>query len=70
MMYKIIHEILDLTLPEYFTFNRGITRGHEYKLTIPIMRIDPYRFSFLPFHYQTLEQPITSNRPLTFYHRI
>jgi len=42
MMHKIIHEIVDLTLPEYITFSRGITRGHEYKLTIPYtIRIDP-----------------------------
>jgi len=29
IMYKIIHEIIDLTLPEYIKFSKGITRGHE-----------------------------------------
>ena len=48
MMYKIIHHIVDLTLPECITFNRGITRGHEYKLTLPFTRIDTYKFSFFP----------------------
>ena len=48
MMYKIIYHIVDLTLPECITFNRGITRGHEYKLTLPFTRIDTYKFSFFP----------------------
>ena len=65
MMYKTIHEIVDLTLPEYITFNRGITRGHEYKLTIPIMRIDSYRFSFFPFTTKLWNnlQPVTVCSP-------
>ena len=50
MMYKIIHHnvIVDLTLPECITLNRGITQGHEYKLTLPFTRIDSYKFSFFP----------------------
>ena len=48
MMYKIIHRIVDLNLPDYITFNRGITRGHDYKLTMPFTRIDSYKFSFFP----------------------
>jgi len=61
MMYKIIHEIVDLTLPDYITLNRRVTRGHEYKLTIPTMRIDPYRFSFFPSTIQLWNnlQPVT-----------
>ena len=46
MMYKIIHRIVDLNLPDYITFNRGITRGHYYKLTMPLIRIDSYIFKF------------------------
>jgi len=26
MMYKIIHELIDLTIPDYITFNRRVTR--------------------------------------------
>ena len=46
MMYKIIHGIVDLKLPDYITFNSNITRGHNYRLTIPPQRIDAYKFSF------------------------
>ena len=46
MMYKIIHQIVDLNLPDYITFNRRITRGHDYKLTMLLIRIDSYKFSF------------------------
>ena len=46
MMYKIIHQIVDLNLPNYITFNHGITRGHNYKLTVPFTRIDSYKFNF------------------------
>ena len=45
MIYKIIHGIVDLKLPNYITFN---TRGHNYKLTVPPLRIEAYKFSF--FH--------------------
>ena len=48
MMYKIIHRIVDLDLPDYITFNRGITRGHDYILTMPLIRIDSYKFKFFP----------------------
>ena len=48
MMYKIIHRIVDLNLPDYITFNRRITRRNDYKLTMPFTRIDSYKFSFFP----------------------
>ena len=48
MMYKIIHRIVDLKLPNYITFNSSFTRGHNYKLTVPPLRIDAYKFSFFP----------------------
>ena len=46
MMYKIIYQIVDLKLPDYITFNHGITRGHDYKLTVPLSRIDSNKFSY------------------------
>ena len=49
MVYKIIHSIVDLSLPDYIEFNRGITRGHDNKLVVPTTRIDSYRYSFYPF---------------------
>ena len=27
---------------------KSLTRGHDYKLTVPFTRIDPYKFSFFP----------------------
>ena len=48
MMYKITHHIIDLKLPNYINYNPGITRGHDYKLTVPFTQIDPYKFSFFP----------------------
>ena len=55
MMYKIIHHIVDLKLPNYVSYNRGIIRGHDFKLTVPFTRIDAYKFSFfqLPLHHGT-----------------
>ena len=48
MMYKITHHIIDLKLLNYINYNPGITRGHDYKLTVPFTWIDPYKFSFFP----------------------
>ena len=47
-MYKIIHRIVDLNLPDYITFNRRITRRNDYKLTMPFTKIESYKFSFFP----------------------
>jgi len=48
MMYKSTHRIVHLNLPEYITYSHGITRGHDYKLTIPPTRIDAYKYSYFP----------------------
>ena len=48
MMYKITHQLVDLKLPDYITYNHGATRGHNYKLTIPSSRIDSYKYSYFP----------------------
>jgi len=48
MMYKITHQTVDLKLPDYITYNYGITRGHDYKLTLPPTRIDSYKYSYFP----------------------
>ena len=43
MLYKIIHHIVDSS------YNHGITRGHDFKLTVPFTyMIDTYKFSFFP----------------------
>jgi len=44
MMYKITHQNVHLKPPEYITYSHGITRGHDYKLTIPPTRIDAYSY--------------------------
>jgi len=46
MIFRIIYLLIDLKLPNYINYNLGITRGHDYKLTVPFKRIDPYKFSF------------------------
>ena len=48
MMYKITHQTVDLKLPDYITYNYGITWGHDYKLTLPPTRIDSYKYSYFP----------------------
>jgi len=48
MMYKIIHQIVDLKLPEYIGYSHEIARGHDYKLTMPPTRIDAYKHSYFP----------------------
>ena len=48
MMYKITHQNVHLKPPEYITYSHGITRGHDYKLTIPPPRIDAYKYSYFP----------------------
>jgi len=35
-----------LKLPEYIAYSHGITRGHDYKLTIPPTRIDAHKHSY------------------------
>ena len=49
MMYKIIYEIVDLTLPEYITFTRGVMSTNLLYCSLV------YRFRF---HHSTLEQLI------------
>ena len=48
MMYKITHQLVDLKLPDYITYNHGATWGHNYKLTIPSSKIDSYKYSYFP----------------------
>ena len=45
---KITHQLVDLKLPDYITYKRGTTRGHNYKLTIPSSKIDSYKYSYFP----------------------
>ena len=48
MLYKILHNLVELHLPNYITYNTSITRGHEFKLSIPFSRINAYKHSFFP----------------------
>ena len=48
MMYKITHQLVDMKLSDYITYNHGTTRGHYYKLTIPFSRTDSYKYSYFP----------------------
>ena len=48
MLFKILHNLVELCLPNYITFNTSTTRGHKYKLSIPFSRVDVYKHSFFP----------------------
>ena len=48
LLYKILHNIVDVTLPSYITPSTRFTRGHNQKFILPQSRIDAYKFSFFP----------------------
>ena len=61
MMYKIIHHIIRLkTTKLYISYNHGITRGHDFKLTVPFIRIDAYKVSFFPATITSLPNEIVN----------
>ena len=45
LLYKILHNIVDVTLPSYISPSTRLTRGHDQKF---ISRIDTYKFNFFP----------------------
>ena len=48
IFYKILHQTVDVTLPDYispYTYS-AITRGHNLRLRVPLPRIDAYKYSF------------------------
>ena len=42
LLYKILHIIVDVTLPSYITPSTRLTRGHDQKFILPRTRIDAY----------------------------
>ena len=48
MLFKIMHNLVQLPLPNHINYNSTTTRGHDYKLSIPFCRINIYKHSFFP----------------------
>jgi len=48
MLFKILHNLVEFCLSNYIAFNTCTTRGHKFKLSIPLSRIDVYKHSFFP----------------------
>ena len=48
MLYKIIHGLVELNLPDYIIPAPRITRGHTMKFVQPAMHTDQYKYSFFP----------------------
>ena len=48
LLYKILHNIVDVTLPSYITCTPStrLTRGHDQKFILPQSGIDAYKFNF------------------------
>ena len=48
ILYKILHQTVDVTLPDYilpYSYS-AITRGHNLRLKVPLPRINAYKYSF------------------------
>ena len=48
LLYKILHNLVDVTLPSYIVPSTRFTRGHDQKFILPQSRIDIYKFYFFP----------------------
>ena len=48
MLFKIIHGLVELRLPDYIIPAPRITRGHTIKFIQPAMYTDSYKYSFYP----------------------
>ena len=48
MLYKIIHRIVNLRLPNYIIPAPRVTRGNSMKFIQPTTHTDPYKYSFFP----------------------
>ena len=48
LLYKILHIIVDVTLPSCITPLTRLTRGHDQKFILPQSRIDAYKYNFFP----------------------
>ena len=48
MFYRVLQESVALLLPDYITQKSTVTRGHDMRYSLPLSRIDAYKFSFFP----------------------
>ena len=48
VFYKIVHGLIDITMPSYITTPTGTTRGHNMKYRVPAVRINAFKYSFFP----------------------
>ena len=48
LLYKILHNIVDITLPSYISPSTRLTRDHNQKFILPQSRIDACKFNFFP----------------------
>ena len=48
MLYKIIHRLVELPLPDYIIPAPRSTRGNSMKYVQPATSVDPYKYSFFP----------------------
>ena len=47
LLYKIIHNLIDIDFTKYFSFHDAQTRGHQYKLNLnPVSRINCHKNHF------------------------
>ena len=46
LLYKIIHQLIDIDFHEHFSFSTGRTRGHSYKLYVNRSRINCHKYHF------------------------
>ena len=46
LLYKIIHQLIDIDFHEHFSFAAGRTRGHSYKLYVNCSRINCHKYHF------------------------
>ena len=47
LFYKIIHQLIDVDLNQFFTLNSNSTRGHQYKVNMQYARLNCRKFSFI-----------------------
>ena len=46
LVYKIIHNLVDIPFEKYFVFSSSRTRGHPYKLSVPFSRVNCHKYHF------------------------
>ena len=48
MLFKIVNNIVELSLPDYVIPAPSVTRGNNVKFVMPSITVNPYKYSFLP----------------------